>query len=337
MRRARIVLFAVAIAGGCQKPTTTAVYVNLDRLLAQGTRVAPVGVPLPTVPRPLGNVIEQVPGSGAIAIRDPSNTPRLNVREMFQQEQSKAVDTLQRRLRQYYGSEANRFRMEQALALGNLDQVAFREANDRIRVRFEAWATERAPVFAKLTLLAGFPDPNPTSQPPARAPNPIQRQRLETADRLRTDLKTIDDRFSADCAKILAAMFDKSSASQADLQRRIEAFANELDRRAEREARAQIRNVDSQLEFRLADPTPVAFPGSPSHSVRISTDSPLDPSPVVPSEGLVEGTADHRKMLEGELRIWLALNRYRAVQSSRGVKDATQEFQLWRQQKGLGP
>jgi hypothetical protein len=270
-------------------------------------------------------------------LRDPSNNPHLNVTDMFRAEQRKALDSLQKRLRRFYDSEVQKFRLEQQQAIVGKEQVAYQEANNQIRVVFEKWAEERAPKFARLALVAGFPDPNPTSQPPSKPARPLDAEHSQTAKELRVDLKNIDARFHLDCNKILGAVLDKSSADQAELELSIEAFATELDKKAEQEARAQIRNAGSQMEFQLSEPAPISFPESPRHSIQISTESPLEPAPQVPSSGILEGVADQRRRVESELRIWAALKRYQIAQTPKGARDATQEFQLWRQQYGSGP
>ncbi len=333
---AGIVLLLSVLATGCRHGHEV-VFVDVDRITAAHISPSQKDLKLPEPPRSTLFITKKLESLPSVTLKDPSNTPHLNVREMFREEQRKAYEGLHRRLRQFYNSEIQKFRLEQEQTISGKDQAAYKEANDEIRKIFVKWADDRSEPFAKLALVAGFPDPNPQSQPGVRPLRPIEQIRFDMATKLRGDLKVIDDRFDAACNSILASVLDKSSAEQAGLQLKIAQFSNELDRRAELEARAQIRNADSQLQFKLSEPAPVTFPATQETQVQISADSTKDPSPKAPPGGILEGKDDFKRLLENELQIWAALNRYELSSSSKGTRNATDEFQLWKQKHESGP
>ena len=276
-------------------------------------------------------------GLPELVLKDPSNTPKLNVHEMFKQEQAKAFEILRKRLRDFYRNEVSRFRLEQLQAMAGKEAEAYRIANNAIRKTFLTWADERAPVFLDLSLVAGFPDPNPTSQPTTKSLRPIEQNRLKTAQALRTQLQKIDAKFYMQCSTILSAVLDQSSTEQANLETKIENFTSELDRKAELEARAQIRSAASLLQFKLSDPAPIYLTESPKRTIPVATIPAVEPAPRVPSLESITTSAELKRSVEQEARIWAALNRYDLVQSPKQARDATKEFQQWRHQHGRGP
>lgn len=331
-----VITCASFLLAGCNQAQTP-VYVDLDSILKQEKLVPPVATPIPKPPPTRPFLVETVPGAPAVAIQDPANAPKQNVQEMFQAEQAKAFSELQRRLRQFYQGEIQSFTLQEERSISGEEQEAYSKANAKIRPLFEAWARDRAPKFAKLALLAGFPDPNPNSNPPDKSLPIAIRNRADEAKQLRLDLKKMDAEFQEQSRLILAVLLSKSASDQATLKLKIEEFASQLDKRAEDEARAQIRMATSHLTFELANPAPIQLPATSAHHVTIPAENPLEPAPEVPSSGILVGTADRRRLLEHELRIWLALNRYTLSDKPTGYRNVTQEFQLWRVQHGAGP
>jgi hypothetical protein len=325
----------VVLLSGCQ-PQRTQVYVDTTRI-ASSEASPPVSQISPPVPpnysQSLAGKTLELPEH---ILRDPSNTPKLNVQEMFDREQAKSFDALSKRLREFYRSEVSRFRLEQAQAVAGKETEAYRVINQTIRKAFLEWADERAPVFLKLTLVAGFPDPVTPPASTGGRPRPVEQNRLKTAQTLRTELQKIDAKFYAKCSGLLGEVLNQSSTELADMETRIEAFSNEMDRKAELEAKAQIRSAASHLEFKLADPAPVYVPGTPARNIPIATIPALDPAPRVPSQKSISESGDVKDRIEQEVRIWAALNRYDLVHSPKSVRNATEEFQQWRQRHGLG-
>ncbi len=332
----KVSLTAVSIAFltiGCSF-SKEKVFVDENTILSHDKVSVPPNVSVPKGPIREPGISEFIPGLPAKVLKDPSNTPKLNVREIFEAEQAKAFEELKRRLRQFYSTEIKKFRLEQQLAISGKEILAYQEANEKIRKAFEDWAGVRSNPFAKLALIAGFPDPNPTSTPPTRQLRPIEKYKFDVSKELRKDLKSIDGDFYAKSRLILNEVLDKTSADQAALELRIQDFASDLDKRAEKEARSQIRNAVSQLSFKLSEPTPVYLPEVPSRRIDISSESAVDPAPKVTVDGILQRTDDRRLILNNEVRIWAGVNRYQLVSTAKEGRDATHEFQIWRQQQG---
>src|SRR5471030_1506095 len=104
MRRNNTLLCLVAVlAAGCHHAVNV-VFVDVDRILIQEKLPEPPAVTLPNPPATDSTIVKIVPGSPARTLKDPANTPHLNVAEMFRADQARALIELQRRLRQFYNS-----------------------------------------------------------------------------------------------------------------------------------------------------------------------------------------------------------------------------------------
>src|SRR5580692_4873452 len=103
MRQNSICALAIAasIALGCSHPEKV-VYVDLDRVASDQIAASPGVANLPNPPATPKPIVKTIEGSPARVLKDPANTPRLNLKETFQAEHSKALLALQRRLRQFY-------------------------------------------------------------------------------------------------------------------------------------------------------------------------------------------------------------------------------------------
>jgi len=324
------------ICAACHR-SPNPVYVDLDLIQSTESRLAPSKHPVPNPPAARPALTATVLGLKAISLSDPSNRPKQTIHEMFLAGQAKAQADLLSRLKEVNKGAVREFQLQQESSITGDEARAYMDANVKIRPIFEKWANDRAPVLSDLALIEGFPIPDPQDKPESKPKTPVQQKQAETVTTLRVRLKSIDEKFKADSNAILAAVTQKTHLSKADLSAKVAHLAAELDVKAAGEANAQIRKAESLLSFKLADTAPINLPQSPSRHLTIPAEKALDPPPQVPSSGILDSAADRRRLLENELRIWLALNRFTLSATRSGHRDVTQEFQKWRQQHGAGP
>jgi len=262
-----------------------------------------------------------------MVLNDPSRFSESQVRANIERQQRQALLVLQRRLRAFYRGAGDEFQVGQQREIEATTREELSRAQDRIRAEFERYAQERAPLLARLSILVGFPDPNPYSKPPDSPLRPVARQRFEEAAQVRGELEALDKRFEANSEAILASVTNLRSDLESALRLRIQAFRDQLNERAEREALSQVRLTARDLGLQLLDTPPIVLPPSGTRTATVPGEPPLPAAPKVPSLGIGSGLADRRRLAEQELRIWLGLNRYRLAP---GAPDATGAFQQWR-------
>jgi hypothetical protein len=271
-----------------------------------------------------------------MVIKDRPGANSEQVRRRIKEAQDQALKDITERLRRFYSTEVARFELDQQKARTAAELEAYENASARIRQRFEEYGARRGPVYTQLTLIAGFPDPNPTSKPPDSKLTPALQKRFDEAAALREQLKQIDQEFREDVEQILSSIGDLVAAQIAAMRLRIEQFKEELDRRAALEAQEQVRDTAQELGLQLVEPQDVKLAATKPTSVSVLGGPAFRPAPPVPSSGILSARADRERLLRHELKIWLGLNRFELVREGSG-KDVTSDFLTWRNKFEVGP
>ncbi len=334
MRRSSVAALSLLLIAGCAPPTRP-VYIDLARALQETEVKAPAKPSPPSPPGPEASLSAQVPGKPSLIIKDRPGASSEQVRSRIKAAQDQALKDITERLRRFYGSEVARFELDQQKERTVAEIQAYENASARIRQRFEEYGDKRAPVFTQLSLIAGFPDPNPTSKLPDTELTPALKKRFDETVMLREQLRQIDREFSEDVEHILSSVGDLAAAQIAAMRIRIEQFKSELDRRAGLEAHEQVRDTAQELGLQLVEPKDVKLPATKPTSVSVLGGPAFRPAPPVPSAGILSARADRERLLRHERDIWLGLNRYRL--GGKGDKDVTSEFLKWRDKFEVGP
>ncbi len=270
-----------------------------------------------------------------MVIPDPSGPTA--VRDSVENAQRLALEKLSKRLRTYYQREMRRYQAEQQRLLDAEQRKSFDLAWEIVYKIFKEYSAERAPNVARLALLAGFPDPNPNSVLPERPLTPVGQKLFDQAKGLRATIDKLDADYAAQAQVVLDAAMDQAGLSASTEDSRIEIFGKELDKRSADEARGAVQQSFAELGLKLADRHDLQVPATSGRTIKIPAESPLARAPEVRSEGIPDGPADRRRLMEHELRIWAGLNRFDLVSDPKDGRDATQEFRTWRSTFKAGP
>jgi hypothetical protein len=334
MRASSLALLLTIFLAGCGAKSQT-VYIDVARVL-KATEARPPDKPAaPKPPKPQPGYSASLPGKPASVVLDRPKSSGVDIRRTIAAAQAKALRDIQSRLRRFYDTEVARFELDQQKLLTEAELKAYEEANVRIRAEFEEYGRRRGPIFAELTLLAGFPDPNPASKPPDDKLPAIMQRRFERTVELREQLKALDLEFDHTVQLILGGVRDVAAATLASMRLRVEQFKTDLDRKAQEEAEAQVRSSASELGLKLIDPLNITLPATPASAVSIPAEKPFRPAPEVPSLAILQGQKDRERLIRHELEIWTGLNRY-VLTSNAAADDKTDEFLKWRQKFEVG-
>ena len=315
------------VVSGCVNPPSEAVRVDLERVIRAEPVEPTLDVSVPGPPRSQPARTITLPGFPARIVRDPSKADPARIQRLLAQEQLEAQKRLNTLLRNFYQTQVRAFDLDQQRAVADREQTAYREANQKIRTAFERLAEVRGPKLARLSILAGFPDPNPESKPPIVELGNVSQARFDEAKRLREEIDALDLGFKAEAKAILRSVEEFTAQQRASALVALELFKDELNRQAEAEAKAQVKHATDSLRLQLANLPPMKLPAVASRSVTLPAEPALKPAPEVPSMGIGQSEADRRALARHELTIWLGLNRF--VLSGNGP-DKTEEFIRWR-------
>jgi hypothetical protein len=312
------------------------VYVDVQTVVASTRSESPKDIVVPPPPKAEAGIFAKIAGKPALEVNDRPKTSGEALREVIERAQQLAIRKIENSLRRFYDAELRKFELQQEGEMSDKERAAYAAASERLRSIFEVYADRRMPVFTRLTLLAGFPDPNPESKPPDNLLPPQLQKRFEKTLVLRSDLKSIDAEFDKQVLALMDSVQDLTAEQRARMRLRIEDFKAELDRRAEEEAKGQVRETASELGLTLIEPISITLPATEASGVSIAPQPGLPPAPNVPAKGILGSRADRERLVRHELGIWAKLNRYVVRDSPAGLDDKTQEFQTWRSQFAVG-
>ncbi|CAN5630869.1 hypothetical protein BH11ARM2_BH11ARM2_05880 [soil metagenome] len=323
---ASAILVALVCASGCKKGTE-AVSVDVDSVLAKQPALKRFGANVPTPPEPQAARTVTLPGQPAREMTTLGKDTG-EVRRLIREQQEETRKRLERQLRDFYARDASRFEISKLRDLDAAEVARYKEIDARIRAEFERISDRRGRQLAALSVLVGFPDPNPDPDQAGEPPNgAVSRKRFEKAQDLRQRIREIDAAFQAFVRAQTQGIEDLAASERTRILAEIETEKAKLDRQAEIDAAARVREAERDLRLKLVDATRISLPAQPGQTVELAAQKPLRPAPEVPSES-VFGNRDHRRaLLESELRVWLGLRRYHLDPKAR---DATSEFETWR-------
>lgn len=320
--------FFAVLLSGCHPPTT-AVYVDVGEVLREDhpPQVKPIQVPAPPIGVKPTLVVR--PGRPSESLRDPSRSSEGDVRLAIQRQQYLDYLRQVQRLKDAYLADSLRHEQEARRALG-LEEIELSDAIDsEIWNRFIDYADDRSPHTARLALLAGFPDPNPTSKIPDVPMKNVEKLRFEEAQGHREKLLVLEAKFDNDVnakiAKLKGDLLQAAIVKEEDIRR----YRVENDRKAEATAARQVQEGVRALGLSLAEPMRLTLNGIPSRTTMLPGWAAPPAPPKVTSTGVLAKPGDRELLIDRQLKIWAAQNRY-VVSQNPGLKDMTREFMRWR-------
>jgi hypothetical protein len=318
------------LMSGCTHPKKDLVSVDLSRVPTIAWESGTPSAPVVKVSSPPSAVL--IPGRPAVELVTQVKDVRA-VEKLLADQQEETRRKLEKGLAQLYARLARRFELKELAALSDRERKRYDDVNANIRLVFEQYAADRLPRVARLAFLAGFPDPNPTSLPPEAPLGKVSQNKFDEAKALRGEISLLDENFEATVKALLDEIDNQNSMDRTDSRLKIELNADDLRRRAETEASEQVNRARQSLHLDLAGGQTIRMPAIPARTITPPRMPAPEPAPKVDSALDANAAAWQKKMLEGQLRIWAAVNRY---QIQPGGRDATDEFIKWNAENQAG-
>lgn len=290
-------------------------------------------------PPPRSSVAVTMPALPMERVADPSNVSEAEVLSLIRREQEDALRNLIRRLRDVYALDAKRLDRELQKALTAKEQEEYNKIQAQIRAIFDAYGKSRIPLVARLAFLVGHPDPNPNSVSPAITMRPVAQKFFNESKKIRENLVVLNREFDAKINVVTDAMAQESAADRLEMVLKLQRQRDLFDAQADREARDAVKSVTDTLHLKLLKIPPRVLPASPAQTVQAPAGDTLPALNEVTSQrnSPILNVDEVRKRWLGQLQIWLALNHYRRVDAKDQGRDATTEFEQWKQNYLAGP
>jgi len=328
-----VCLIAGACAGCAGKKGQT-VYVDVDSLLPAAQ--ASVRAEAQTPPVPSSESVHRLPGMAAETLHAQDQARLDSVKKLIQTDRANAQAELTARLAEVYRAEAARLAKERFGDPAANESAAMAGAREKIYEAFVKYAAARGPLLAQLSLIVGFPDPDPQSSRVPPADRVVAAKRFDEAKQLRADISKLDAAYLADTNQILQSTRDEVELNLVQARQQIQKMKDEADQRAAAEAAAQLAGTAKNIEIDPSTIGEVQLGAANGSGVRIQNPSVAGTRVSAPMTEPGASRAEAKRRLQEELGLWLAQNDYRLADRKAGARDATKEFEAWLTEMGLG-
>lgn len=243
--------------------------------------------------------------------------------EVVEESRRQAYAQVLRLLQDAYRAEAQQWAAERLAELGPEMGERYDAALATLAQAFAAYADRRGPKMARLTVLVGFPDPDPEGR---RQPDPSSPRAVRSADaaeRLRAEIEALDKAFSLEAKRLLNAAGSAVAADRAAIESQIQAKFADADARARSAAAEQMATARRDLDALLTSRSEWTLKPEKGRSL------------VVPGTPGISGlrtrdAAQSEHELHGDLELWLRSKGYVLARKGERARDVTKEFMAWR-------
>ncbi len=315
----------LALLGGCAKPRSEAVFVELPT--PEAVDAGRFSVPATEFSLPAETVqLPALPENGG-----PSEGKTAeHLKALMQTNRERTYRQLLGRLQAAYRRRAALLRSELQAEFPSIRGDAMDKATAKISEKYQAYADVKGPLVVRVAILSGFPDPDPGSSRAPLPSDPTATRRFNEARQVRDKIGLLEKDFHAFSVGALAEATKEADAEIASRLAELERQLAQIEEETRRQAARELRRTQRELRPLLADSPPLKLPAVPAQEVAIPAvhiTIPAIQSAIAPPEILAEPATK----LKTELQIWLRVNRY--VLAERGkARDATADFLAWRQQ-----
>ena len=315
----------VLLAGCVPSVPRDSVYVDMAQVEKSFPAPATISLPGQEEPASAPGLLIDIPALPATTLRSPKGKGEVQIRDQIEAARQKAKRQLQNRLRDVYFAEIDRKQEEAIAGLSPELAKAAEGARQSQLALFHAYAEEKGARLARLTLLAGFPDPDPGSKNP-KPDFAVAKRFREEADRIRTELVDLDAKYDAAVQEIFDVLQHTHDAMLTKLRAQFEEAKGSAEEKARQEADDQMAKLNKAFGQTLAEAREISVPGQPAKSlqsppvdlrgklIHVPTPTPLD---------------DRTLAIKNQLTIWEAVKGYRIVTSPSAGRDGTPEFLEW--------
>jgi hypothetical protein len=326
-----------AFIGAACSPEPQRVYIDFDAVLATDAQAAPSVMSGPPPPAAFPAFRGELPPlpTGKVAL--PETGKRLEeAKRLVKSSNDQAFDALARQLREIKVAEVARQGAVKVEALKPMLAEVRSEALKKAAAAFAESADRRGRALVRLTVLVGFPDPDPMSTRETDPSVRRARRRSEPAKTWREIIRTIDADFDEEVRKLDAEALEKYFTALARVYEEMDVAKQAAEAEALREAAAQRGQAPKDLRSLIAESGERTLQAVPKSEVAIPSGPNPAGAPALPASGAARASLDERSRLESDALIWLATRRYTLGRTKDSGRDVTQEFIKWRKEQLAG-
>lgn len=336
MPRNRSLFWIAILTAGCAQPRVQPAFVDVDRVLATVPIDKPDVVNTPTVAAPVAAQSASVPATPAREVRAADTEARRQaILKLIAQNKQIAESELAKRLREAYLSDVDRLESDLLAGLDDRKRELMTATFGALRPIFEEYARRRTHPLIRISLWAGFPDPDPNSRRPVPEGDPVNERRTREVMTLREDLKKTEAWYQGRIDEALQRADEQISQEILSLRIELEKQRLEAEARARREAAEQVKLELADIKPSKVQTDSLRLSGSPGATVSVPGGGKprLIPAGPDPSATIRKQT---RAQIEVDAKVWASVTGY-ALSTQKTDPDKTNEFLAWRRRRHVGP
>ncbi len=331
-------LALLVLTTGCSQRTPPTIYLNLAEAAAAQPVVAYAVAPNPTPPAVPGPTQASMPPLAARKLDFSANKSRLaKVEDAVRQAREQAIADQSRKLREAYMKEIDSLEASRTADLSPERKAAYAKVFALMRTRFQKYADDRASDVIRLALLAGRPDPDPTSAKLPPEDGKALVKRFHEASAIRTRLTEVDRVYEVDVRAIIAAADDDIASKLLALRVEIEKLRADAEVRAKKDAEAQVQKSLERTDSILSGKAEVELPPEPGVAASTPAAKPLPRVEGVRMPSAAELIREREEAVLSDAKIWIAQRGATLSQVPSVGTNRTKEFMEWRKRQRLGP
>ncbi len=320
---------------GCEPVKSERVYVDLDRVLA--AEPAPPAIALPVIHvQPLtGPLVVKQSGLPATSTTDRTEKRLETAKQLIAKNRSDSIAALSSMLKRVYLARAE----DEIAKIDNESQpqhdTILSDAVERVRKAFDAYSAERGPLLLRLNLLAR--NTNLQVEPVPDEAVGYRKTRIEEANRIRDQIRSLDARYDAEAGAILTNAEKDFRAEVSAVQKQAQKARTDAEAKAISDAERQATVAQTSLDVQLTKLVPESLPAVPSREVTVPGPPLIGGQLTDKHRPLFGSLEERRRTLDREIEIWTASTGRTRSANPKGVRDATEDFLRWKSAHRVGP
>jgi hypothetical protein len=330
-----LALLSVLIVSGCTSVRPERVYVDVTRAVFSERAPELTIKPAPQPTQSAGAVTVRQPGMTATGTSDRTLERLQEAKRLIAENRGKSISALSSMLKRVYLARAN----DEIASKLQQDRPEYdtilAAALERLRQTFEAYGEERGPLLAKLSVLARNTELRDQAIP--EGPDLIAKQRATEANKVRGEIRELDARYTREATVLLADAEKQIDAAIAAIEEQAKNIRARAEANAIAEAETTATKTQASLDVQVRQLVPEKLASVPARQVVVPGSAPLPPPPTDKTKPIFGSLEERRRLVDQEIDIWIKTTGRLRSTTTRGVRDATEEFLQWRRAHKVGP
>ena len=320
---------------GCVSSSSAPVYVDVDQVIAAEQAPELKNTPPPRPKPPLAPVVVKQAGLPASRTTDRTLQRLETAKRLISENRSRSIAALSSMLKRIYLAQAEDQIAKNSKELQPGADSIIAAAYEKVRLALDSYGQERGPLLAQLNAWVGNIDLADQAIPDHA--DAVMKVNIPKANLVRAQIRSLDSKYNAEAAKILADAQAQIDSQIAALTLQANQTRATAQAKAQKEAESQATKTQTSLDVQVQQLVPESLPSEPAREVTVPGTRPMLQAPIDNEKPIFGSLAERRHLLDQQVDIWIRTTGHTRSTTPKGVRDATEDFLQWRSAHKVGP